>query len=148
MQTPRRRVELCTRGRGESSSNSSPTFISSDSEGCTVLCSMATVSRKSSPEEAGSETFNQSGSLARQNVLSLALQPPWAQKGKGMTLANTQERLSEERDILLRMHSRRRTQDQCFLLPENQGLWLKQTPEAGQTRLQAMGVFSIPLGII
>lgn len=65
-----------------------------------------------------------------------------------MTLANTQERLSEERDILLRMHSRRRTQDQCFLLPENQALWLKQTPEAGQTRLQSVGVFSIPLGII
>lgn len=54
------------------------------------MCSMATVSRKSSPEEAGSETFNQSESLARQNVLSLASQPPWAQKGERMTLANTQ----------------------------------------------------------
>lgn len=56
-------------GKKKSSPNSSPTFISSDSEGCIVLCSMATVSRKSSPEEAGSETFNQSESLARQNVL-------------------------------------------------------------------------------
>lgn len=77
-------------GGKKSSPNSSPTFISSDSEGCIVLCSMATVSRKSSPEEAGSETFNQSESLARQNVLSLASQPPWVQKGERMTLANTQ----------------------------------------------------------
>ena len=34
------------------------------------------------------KTFNQSESLARQNIASLASQPPWAPKGKGMTWAN------------------------------------------------------------
>lgn len=31
------------------------------------------------------KTFNQSESLARQNIAVLASQPPWAPKGKGMT---------------------------------------------------------------
>lgn len=40
------------------SPNSSPTFISSDSEGCISVCSMATVSRKSDAKRsAGSEDF-------------------------------------------------------------------------------------------
>lgn len=34
------------------------------------------------------KTFNQSKSLARQNITSQASQPPWAPKGKGMTWAN------------------------------------------------------------
>lgn len=34
------------------------------------------------------KTFNQSESLARQNIASQASQPPWAPKGKGMTWAN------------------------------------------------------------
>ena len=34
------------------------------------------------------KTFNQSESLARQNITSQASQPPWAPKGKGMTWAN------------------------------------------------------------
>lgn len=34
------------------------------------------------------KTFNQSESLARQNIASQASQPPWAPKGKGMTWVN------------------------------------------------------------
>lgn len=34
------------------------------------------------------KTFNQSESLARQNIASLASQPPWAPKGKATTWAN------------------------------------------------------------
>lgn len=70
------------------SPNSSPTFISSDSEDCISVCPMATVSRKSG---AGGEqvlkTFNQSKSLARQNILWLTSQPLWVPEGKGMTWA-------------------------------------------------------------
>lgn len=87
-------------GGKKSSSNSSPTFISSDSEGCIIPCSMATVSRKSSPEEAGSETFNQSGSLARQNVLSLAsFAASLGSEGKGNDVGKHSEKLSEEKGI-------------------------------------------------
>lgn len=71
------------------SPNSSPTFISSDSEDCISVCPMATVSRKSG---AGGKqvlkTFNQSKSLARQNILWLTSQPLWVPEGKGMTWAN------------------------------------------------------------
>lgn len=71
------------------SPNSSLTFISSDSEGCMAVCSLATVSRKSSARGAQVlRTFNQSDGCARQNVLSLASQPPRALEGERMTPAN------------------------------------------------------------
>ena len=57
MQTPHWKSGIMHRKKNPSPNNS-PTFISSDSEGCISVCSMATVSRKSDAKRsAGSEDF-------------------------------------------------------------------------------------------
>lgn len=70
MQTPPWQSRIMRKGEGEQnpSPNSAPTFISSDSEGCVAVRSMATVSRKSgAARSAGSEDFQSVRSSARQN---------------------------------------------------------------------------------
>lgn len=60
MQTPHWKSGIVCKGEGAKNPfpNSSPTFISSDSEDCVAVRSMATVSRKSSARRSsGSEDF-------------------------------------------------------------------------------------------